>query len=152
MTETAMLTAEAVQEATLKNLEGKLDDDAIRKFLDAAAGLPHIPASASLNFAGIVGWVKCHPTEKPCSEYTFETQVWGAGGSSVDTAVGTLSTSIGWDSFFKETTGCHVQVTAYMGGWLQINFFRQLELIGQFNGLVVGAGLVEAGGNGSWSK
>lgn len=63
MAETEMLTDEAVQEATRKNLEGKLDDDAIKKFLDATAGLPHIPASASLNFAGIVGWVKCHPTE-----------------------------------------------------------------------------------------
>lgn len=148
---TSMPTREQVEEVTRQNLKGKLDDEAIGKYLDAAAGPPHIPANGSLKFAGVVGTVECGPTEEH-SEQHFRTTVYGGGFADVSGVVGTLSTSIGWAKFFQETTGCHVQTTSIYGGWLQINFFRELELIGQFNGLAVGIGIVEAGGNGHWRK
>jgi hypothetical protein len=36
------------------------------------------------------------------------------------------------------------------GGWLQINFLRELTPIGQYNAFVGDVGIVEAGGNGKW--
>ena len=58
-----------------------------------------------------------------------------------------------WDAFFKNVTSYHVQGYSEGGGILQVNWFISNGTpVGQFNGAMVGAGGLEAGGPGKWKS
>src|SRR5215471_16873823 len=143
-------TRDIVQEATLKALRGCVEEDEVRRFLAKAASVSvpaPIGASASLKIA-VWGKLGCDPDGQP---WKYDITVWG-GPAYFGESVGFMYTAYEtWDDFFRNVTGAHAQGIAVEGGILQINFFNSSGvLVGQFNGVAGGIGLVEAGGEGMW--
>lgn len=143
----------AIKAATLSALSGRVNDEEVKRFLDAASSnaVPApIGATASLTFAAVYGVVKCEPRDQP---WVYDCDVWGAGAAAIST-VGFMYTAYdSWDAFFSLTTAFHVQGIADAGGIFQINWFNKDGVpIGQYNGAAGGIGLFEAGGSGKWKR
>lgn len=145
-------THDIVQEATLKALQGRVEEAEVRRFLNeatrASAPAP-IGATASLNIA-VWGKLGCEPDGQP---WKYDITVWG-GPAYFGSAVGFMYTAYtSWDAFFRNVTSAHVQGIISGGGILQINWFNASGTpVGQFNGAAGGIGLVEAGGSGKWQE
>lgn len=141
-----------LQEAALKALQGRVNEDDVRKFLEKASGEgvpPPVGAEGSVNLF-VWGKCKCYPDGLP---WQYDNTIWG-GPAYSGGGVGFLYTAYTtWDGFFNNVTSCHAQGIASGGGILQINWFNASGLpVGQFNGVVGGIGVFEAGGEGKWQK
>lgn len=152
MSEDITPTHDAAKAATLAAFKGKIDDGEVNDFLEKIVGSavpPPIGATGSLTFFAFWGVCKCDP---PNYDWIFDNQVWGIGGAAIS-AVGLMYTAYeSWDTFFRETTGFHVQGIAEGGGIYQINWFNGGTPIGQFNGAAGGISVFEAGANGKWKR
>jgi hypothetical protein len=142
---------EDVANATVKALEGRVDEDAVRSFLKAAAdGTPSpIGATVSLKIA-VWGKIYVDPDGQP---WKYDHTVWG-GPAYVGDSVGFMYTAYdSWDAFWANVTSCHFQAIDVGGGILQVNWFiANGTPVGQFNGVAGGVGLVEGGGSGKWER
>lgn len=146
-----------LKEATAKTFENlhflnaTQSDEFVKKLATSAA--PVLGAKASLIFGAIYGNVTIEPTSGGYEDWKFDSSFWGlgaVGGSSI----GFMYTAYNsWDAFFKNVTSFHVQSAAEGGGIMQVNFFiSDGTPVGQFNGALAGAGIVEGGGPGKWKK
>lgn len=155
------------KKATLDSFKGKLADADIENLLNCmpvvqnneltspnTLSVPEpIEAEASITSALIWSKVKCSPSNSPYNNWKMEESAWGPGiGGGV--AIGCMYTAYEtYDALFKYTTAYHVQGIADFGGILQITWFNSSGVpIGQFNGVLGGAGVFEAGGSCSWQK
>lgn len=138
----------------LKNLRG-IDKAAIESFPErlAKSGAAVLGAKVDLTFILFYGQLTVKPTTDPYREYCYEVDVWGAGASA-GSSIGFMYTAYSdWDAFFRNVTAFHVQSVSYGGGFLQVNWFNKDGTpVGQYNGGILGAGGLEAGGAGKWKK
>jgi hypothetical protein len=149
LTENDLLpTSLVVEQATIKALKGRVEADEVRKFLREASRsvAPALGATVSVNIA-IWGKVKCCPTDTP---WHYDATIWG-GPAFFGESVGVMFTAYDtWDRFFANVTGVWVQGVADGAGLLQVTWFADAVLVGQFDGLAGAIGLLEAGGEGRW--
>lgn len=163
---------EACKAATRNAFEGKVDAEGLEKLLsampvpssDTEMGIAAptladvkvpspIHAEASIVSAVIWSTVKCSPKNPPYNGWYYDEQAWGVGigGGSSEGFMYTAYDS--FEALFKYTTAYHVQGIAATGGILQINWFNKDGVpVGQFNGVLAGAGGFEMGGSGKWKK
>lgn len=143
-----------LRKATRESLDAAVSDEELDRFLDSVQSdkAPDpINADATLKIFG-KGTLRCEVTDPEYSQWVYDHDAYGAAAAYAE-ATGFIYTAFtSWDSFFQKVTGFHVQGISSGGGILQINFFRDLVPMGQFNGVVKGVGLFEAGGNGKWEK
>jgi hypothetical protein len=143
---------DAIQQATLKALSGRVDEAEVQKFLrevtSATAPAP-IGATVDVKIA-VWGKLHCEPDGQP---WTYDITIWG-GPAYIGGAVGFMYTAYNsWDAFFRNVTSAHVQGIDVGGGILQVNWFIENGTpVGQFNGVAGGVGLVEGGGSGKWQR
>jgi hypothetical protein len=141
-----------LQEATKKALETQIPEGDVQAFLDKVGG-PAAPApigaTVDLKLA-VWGKIDCEPDGQP---WKYDNTVWG-GPFYIGAAVGFMYTAYdSWDPFWQNVTSCHVQGIDVGGGILQVNWFISNGTpVGQFNGAAAGAGLVEGGGSGGWTR
>ncbi len=137
--------------AAVHALKARVDENEMQKFLVGAAsnkGLDPLKATASMNLA-VWGKLKCEPEGQP---WIYDIEIWGAP-AFFGSAVGFMYTAYtSWDSFFTKVTGAHAHGIEVGGGFLQINWLAGVLPVGQFNGVVGGAGIAEAGGDGVWKR
>ena len=118
-----------------------------------ASGAPVLSAKASIIFVAFYGKLTVDSLPSPYDKWKFEVDTWGLGATG-GTAIGMMYTAYdNWDAFFKNVTSYHVQGYSEGGGILQVNWFISNGTpVGQFNGAMVGAGGLEAGGPGKWKS
>jgi hypothetical protein len=137
-------------QATLSALKGRVEEEEVRRFVKEAASsaAPALGATASLKLA-VWGKLKCEPDGQP---WIYDHTVWGGPAIAIE-AVGFMYTAYAsWDAFFRNVTGVQATAGALHAGALQINFFKDLLPVGQFNGVGAGEGIAFAAGNGRWEK
>jgi hypothetical protein len=144
-----------VREATLrlKKLKG-VPESAVEGFSDAlaASSASMLQARADIVFVVFYGNLTVKVQTAPYTKKYFDVDSWGLGAAG-GTAFGGMYTGYdNWDSFFKNVTSYHVQGFADGGGLLQVTWFISNGTpVGQFNGGMVGAAGIEAGGSGKWA-
>jgi hypothetical protein len=144
----------AVREATASLLARQLGHDEVEKYLDqlTSASVPApIGADATVKLA-IYGNLLVDNLSAPYSKHVYNHTIWG-GPAALATGTGFMYTAYNtWDAFFQNVTSCHVQGWGAPGGILQVNWFiANGTPVGQFNGVVGGIVVFEAGGAGTWS-
>lgn len=142
----------AIKEATLRlkqlrGVDGSSIDAYIRD-LDCS-DMPTLEATASIIAVLFYGRLEVNVKTEPYDSCAFDAPIWGVGASEGD-VLGWMSSN-GWSSFFRDAQSFYVQGVAAVGGFLQVSWFSGSgRLIGQFNGLMAGAGGIAAGGSGEW--
>ncbi len=138
--------------ASLKNLRG-IDAAAIDLYAEklATSAAPALGAVAEIGFIFIYGSLTVDILADPYKHKHFKAETLGLGLTE-GKSVGVMYTAYAnWDAFFANVTSYHVHGIAEGGGFLQINWFRKDAVpVGQFNGAMIGEGLLEAGGPGKW--
>jgi hypothetical protein len=143
---------ETLLRATLTALKGRVDEHEVRRFVkEAARAAAPAPIGATANVKiAVWGKVLCEPDGQP---WIYDNTIWG-GPAYFGDSVGFMYTAYdNWDAFYANVTSCHVQGFDVGGGILQINWFiANGTPVGQYNGAAAGAGLVEGGGAGKWTR
>lgn len=148
---------EVCRNATISAYEGKVDGESLNQLLSSMKSAKTEPgraiqASASLVSAVVWAKVHCEPENMP---WIFKETAWGpgiGGGSCIGVMYHAYKDAAsGWDDFFDEAVAYHAQCISGLGGVFQITWFRKDGApIGQFDGVMAGAGACEIGGSCKW--
>ena len=130
-----------------------LDETGLHVPCPPSDAAPVLSADASILAYLIYSQVTCRPTDPPYNVWGFNASAWGVGAGG-GTSKGIMYTTYNnWDAFFRNVAGYHVQGIAELAGILQISWFNGSAVpVGQFNGVLAGAGVFEFGGKGTWKK
>ncbi|MFD3157350.1 hypothetical protein ACFIJ5_10885 [Haloimpatiens sp. FM7330] len=154
---------ENCKKATLEAFKNKINTKEVNELLKHMPNLTEdvlmnvssgvLEAEASLVSALVWSKVKCYPKDQP---WKFEASAWGpgvGGGSCIGFMYTAYTGSNAWDTFFKNVKAYHAQGIAATAGGFQITWFSSKGTpIGQFNGVLAGAGVFEIGGSGHWVR